>query len=183
MNSTKTLSQNLKLVANFCRRNKRLVMALLVVIPTVLVSACSSDDHYSSKNMSGRIDKQLGKLHDELNITSAQTPEWERFATTVRVEAQASAERFRNLHDNSSSGQTLTAIDRMERMQNMLEADANSKRSVIAASKSLYAVLSDSQKKTADRLMTDMHDDRAAKRHFWSSQMRSGASNQLASAH
>ncbi|MCX8501577.1 MAG: Spy/CpxP family protein refolding chaperone [Alphaproteobacteria bacterium] len=183
MNSTKILSQNLKLVANFCRRNKPLVMALLVVIPTLLVSACSSDDHYSSKNMSGRVGSQLAKLHDELNITSSQTPEWERFATTVRVEAQASAERFRNLHDNSSDGQSLTAIDRMERVQNMLEADANSKRSVIAAAKSLYAVLSDSQKKTADRLMTDMHDDWASKRHFWSSEMHSPAAHQLASAY
>lgn len=98
------------------------------------------------------IEGHLAFLKVELHITDAQAPQWTAFADAVRAQATAMQTAMQAM---PLPGGPLTAPDRMERHVTSLAARLDAMKAILAATKPLYAVLSDEQKKTADELLAD----------------------------
>ncbi|MDI9409382.1 MAG: Spy/CpxP family protein refolding chaperone [Candidatus Pacebacteria bacterium] len=130
------------------------VLTLVLVLP--VLSGCNpfDDDRDMSKTFSQQVDKRLASLRDRLKITAEQTPQWDKFAATVKTEGQTVADRHRDLMRKSKSDSTTgTAIDHLEGFQTMMEANMISMNRVIESAKPLYAVLNPEQKKLADKMV------------------------------
>lgn len=99
-----------------------------------------------------RIDARLAYAKAALKITPAQEAQWNALADVLRKQAKAMDEQFaqrRNTRD-----QQLSAIDRLQRRQEMMSAASARATEVLEAAKPLYAVLNDEQKKEADALLS-----------------------------
>ena len=108
------------------------------------------------KMPSERAEARLAYLWRELGITSAQEPQWNAFADTLRKQA---AERDKRVQEwraqaaQRTEREKLTAVARLERKQQRLIAAAASMNELLAVQKPLYAALSDEQKQIADKVM------------------------------
>lgn len=97
---------------------------------------------------SDRIDGRIAFLRAELRITPAQTAAW----TDVENALRANAKRVADMQPASGQGAT-SALDRADQQERMLALRLDVLRALKPAYAKLYAVLDDSQKKTADELM------------------------------
>jgi hypothetical protein len=102
--------------------------------------------------MADHVEGRIAFLKAELKITDAQLPQWNAYADALRSNAQ----RMTNMRDmQSQSGQpnTMSAPDRLERMEKMMTTMVEALRTTKTALGPLYAVLNDEQKKVADALL------------------------------
>jgi hypothetical protein len=98
------------------------------------------------------IEGQIAYYKAELKITDAQAPQWNAFADALR----SNATRLRQavMQGRESQG-VVSAPEQMERRIAMLTELREAMQAMLAASRPLYAVLSDEQKKLADDLMAE----------------------------
>jgi hypothetical protein len=96
------------------------------------------------------IEGRIAFLKAELAVTDAQTPQWSAFADALRVGAKAMRESMTNM---MQTGRLPNAADRTDAMVKMMTVRLESMKSIAAAEKALYAVLTDAQKETADDLL------------------------------
>jgi LTXXQ motif family protein len=106
-----------------------------------------------------RIDARLAYLKTALKITPSQDKQWNTLAAVLRRQAQdADAKIQQRRQERDAQGQTQqtppSAIERLERRQQMLADAAKRNNAILTAAKPLYASLSDEQKQTADELLT-----------------------------
>ena len=99
-----------------------------------------------------RIEGTLAFYCAELRITDAQQPQWNAFADAVRAAAGTLKQAMVRAMQESGP---VPASAQMERRIAVLTAQAEALRSVQAAARPLYAVLSDEQKRAADTLMAE----------------------------
>lgn len=97
-----------------------------------------------------RIEGRIAFLHAELRITDAQMPTWNEFANVLR----ANAKRVDDAQKADSQRPNSSAVDRLDNQERWLTVRLESVRALKAAYAKLYTVLDDSQKKTADQLVT-----------------------------
>ena len=96
-----------------------------------------------------RIEGRIAFMKTELKITDAQNPAWTGYAEILRVEAKAMAARRGAMMAGAEPASASDRADqRVKRMADQLEAAKAS----AGALRSLYAVLDEAQKKTADEL-------------------------------
>ncbi len=101
-----------------------------------------------------RIEARLAYLKTALKITSAQQPQWDAFANVLRKQAGNMESRMKAWHAKmGQQREHVTAIDRLERRQEMLASASQSLQEVLAAAKPLYAALSPEQQQIADQLL------------------------------
>jgi hypothetical protein len=100
-----------------------------------------------------RIDARLAYAKAALKITPAQEAQWNALADVLRKHAKAMDEQIAQRR-NQPRDQSLSAIDRLQRRQDMMAAASTRANEVLEAAKPLYAVLSDEQKKDADALLS-----------------------------
>jgi hypothetical protein len=104
---------------------------------------------------SERVEARLAEAKTKLKITSAQEAQWNAFADVTRRHAKAADEQIKAMRDGKESqGKRLTAVERLERRQQMAAAHSQRLTEVIAAAKPLYAALSAEQKAIADDMLT-----------------------------
>lgn len=100
--------------------------------------------------MGAMVAGRLAYLKSELKVSDTQTEAWERYADAVKSRVETMKGMRQTMMSAMQDG---NAVDRMEAriagMQAMLEA----MKAIAPATEALYAVLSDSQKKTADQLI------------------------------
>ena len=102
------------------------------------------------------IEGRIAFLKAELKVTDIQMPQWNAFADTLRASAQRTREmRTTMMHGGmmGHGGAAISAPDRMDRMEKMMTAMADTLKTTKASLTTLYAVLTDDQKKTADQLV------------------------------
>lgn len=121
-------------------------------------TAGQKDEHHHWMLPSERVEPRLAYLKTALKITDAQSKQWNAFADVLRKQAKerdakVEAMRAQFEADKDKPRPELTVIDRMERREKMMTDAAASLSDVLAATKPLYAVLSDDQKQTADELL------------------------------
>ncbi|MDQ2763028.1 MAG: Spy/CpxP family protein refolding chaperone [Pseudomonadota bacterium] len=99
---------------------------------------------------SEHVEGRIAFLKAELGITEAQLPQWDAFADALR----GSAKTMRTaMMGTMQAGMPTTAPAKIDTMVAMMTVRLDALKMTAAAEKSLYAVLTDAQKKTADELM------------------------------
>jgi hypothetical protein len=98
---------------------------------------------------SERVEGRIAFLKTELGITDAQLPQWNAFADALRN----SAKRMHMAMDNMQGGMPMNLPAKLDAMTAMMTARLDALKTTAAATKSLYSVLTDAQKKTADELV------------------------------
>jgi hypothetical protein len=99
---------------------------------------------------SEHVEGRIAFLKAELGITEAQLPQWEAFADALR----GSAKTMRTaMMGTMQAGMPTTAPAKIDTMVAMMTVRLDALKMTAAAEKSLYTVLTDAQKKTADELM------------------------------
>jgi hypothetical protein len=94
---------------------------------------------------------RIAFLKTELKITDAQTPQWNAFADALR----ANAKTHQAMHEQMTKGGMPSSWpERLTFQQKALSARLDGLKALEAAAKPLYAVLTDDQKKLADRLLS-----------------------------
>jgi hypothetical protein len=96
------------------------------------------------------VEGRVAYLKAELGITDAQLPQWNAFADAMRNGAKTMQS---TMAANMGQGMPATAPARSDVMIAMMTARLEAMKSSAAASKALYAVLTDAQKKIADDLL------------------------------
>jgi periplasmic protein CpxP/Spy len=91
-------------------------------------------------------------LHDRLRITPDQEPLWDTVAQVIRSNAQDTAPLLRERLRAKTSG---SALDVLHSYEALGEAQLDSLKQFIAAFDSLYASVSESQKKIADAILRE----------------------------
>ncbi|MDB5978963.1 MAG: hypothetical protein JWR07_5723 [Nevskia sp.] len=93
------------------------------------------------------VEKRISDLHTQLKITDQQSTQWAAFADTMRDNAKKTDEA---LKDRSQKIATLNADDAMKSYAALAQMHADNMQKMVTAFTSLYGVLSDEQKQTAD---------------------------------
>jgi len=102
-------------------------------------------------------------LKAELKITDAELPAWNALADAMRADSAESEQLHQAAHD--ARGKPMTAVDRLDLREHMLQNAAAHVAKIDAAFKPLYASLSDEQKQAADELFASHHDHLGGHRH------------------
>ena len=101
------------------------------------------------------VEGHLAFLKTRLQITDAQTPLWNAYEDAVRA-TMAAREEARPAPPNSQGGQQApppTALERLNRQQQMLAAQTQHLQTLSSALQPLYAALSAEQREIADRIL------------------------------
>jgi hypothetical protein len=98
--------------------------------------------------MASHIEGRLAFVKTELKITEAQESLWNTYAAAARESANTMLARCTTMMGQS----TLSLPDRLEQNEQLMAAQLDSMRAMNKVIKPLYAVLSDTQKKSADQL-------------------------------
>ena len=96
------------------------------------------------------LEGRIAFLKAELAVTDAQAAQWNAFADAYRENAKAMRDSMAGI---TQADQPANAADRSDAMVTMMSAHVDSLKAIAAAEKALYAVLTDSQKATADELL------------------------------
>jgi hypothetical protein len=95
------------------------------------------------------VQQRIDALKSRLGITAAQEPAWDAFAATMRDNAAKSDALFAQ---RTASAATMNAVDNMHSYAAITLAYAEDTEKLASAFDTLYASLTDAQKKTADEL-------------------------------
>jgi protein CpxP len=117
---------------------------------------------------SERVEARLAYIRTALKITDAQQPQWDAFANVLRKhakDAEARIQKRREMHAQHGGVEHAertrpTAIERMERRQQILASASTRLNEVLEAGKPLYAALSPEQQQIADRLLASRGEGR-----------------------
>ena len=138
-------------------------LALAAAAPLAAAQATSAPEasqHHPAQGKrefrmpSERVEARLVEAKTKLKITAAQEAQWNAFADVTRRQAKAADERIKAMRDGQRSQERLTAVQRLERRQQMAAAHAQHLSEIVAAAKPLYAALSTEQKAIADEMLT-----------------------------
>ena len=98
------------------------------------------------------IEGRIAFLKAEIGITQSQSARWTAFADALRADAAA----MRKAHAAAApADRLLSAPDRLDAAVQRVSAHLDGMKTLLAAEKPLYAVLSGEQKKIADELLLD----------------------------
>ncbi len=98
--------------------------------------------------MEQRAQRHLAALKAELKITDGQAKAWDDFAAAVTAAAKAMTEQRKAMMEKAG---TATLPQRLDLHEAMLASHLEQLRKTKAAASALYAVLSDDQKRVADK--------------------------------
>jgi hypothetical protein len=98
-----------------------------------------------------RVEGRIAFLRTELKITEAQTGAWDAFAESLRANAKKLGEVRGAMMARMNAAQQ--APGRLGLQEQWLAARLEGTRAMLAAVTTLYAVLSDDQKKTANEIL------------------------------
>jgi hypothetical protein len=94
-----------------------------------------------------QVEARIKSLHDQLQITPAQEAQWGVVAQSMRD----SASKINALiQQRAQSAKTMGAVDDLQSYQAIAQAHADGLSSLVPAFDTLYASMSDAQKKNAD---------------------------------
>ncbi len=96
------------------------------------------------------VEAQLGNIKKRLNITAAQQPQFDEFATVVKQNAQA----MEALMQKAAQGAEKSAVDGLRTAASFAQTEADNLKRLVPALELLYASLTDQQKRTADQLFS-----------------------------
>jgi len=103
----------------------------------------------SAANPEDRVEARIKQLHAQLHITPAQESQWNQVAQVMRDNAASIGGLIRQRQQNAKQ---FTAVDDLKNYEAIADAHDKGLEKLVPAFETLYASLSDAQKKSADRL-------------------------------
>jgi periplasmic protein CpxP/Spy len=98
-----------------------------------------------------RVEARIKSLHDQLKITADQEAQWSAVAEVMRGNAKAISDL---VVERAKNAKTMTAIDDLRSYRVLAEAHVAGVKKLIPAFETLYAAMSDAQKKNADTVFS-----------------------------
>jgi periplasmic protein CpxP/Spy len=95
------------------------------------------------------VEQQVTDLHDELNITDAESTQWNAYAQVMRDNAERTGQALKDRHQKMEG---MNADDSMKSYAQLAQLNADNMQKLSSAFSALYSVLSPEQKQTADEL-------------------------------
>ncbi len=111
------------------------------------------------------VERHIRDLHRELQITQAQEPQWEQFATVMRDNAKAMSD---SLDQRAQQIGGMTAVDDMTSYAQLAEQRSQDLVKLAGAFQTLYGTFSPQQKQNADQLFrrqAETHAEKPAAKH------------------
>jgi len=93
------------------------------------------------------VEARIKSLHKALQITAAQEPQWQAVADLMRDNTKTTRAL---VEEREAKAKTMNAIDDLRAYEAIVDAHAAGVKKLMAAFETLYASLSDAQKKKAD---------------------------------
>jgi hypothetical protein len=97
------------------------------------------------------VEKHIKELHATLKITSAEEPQWNEVAQTMRENAR---DLDRAIDKRDANVANATAIDDLNAYADIAQAHANGVKKLASAFAGLYSAMSDGQKKEANEVFS-----------------------------
>lgn len=107
----------------------------------------STKDH--GQKHADAVERRIADLHAQLKITDQQGKQWDAFAQTMRDNARAADQAFR---DRAQKLSTMNAVDAMKSYADLTQTHADNMKKLASSFSDLYAVLSPDQKQIADTM-------------------------------
>jgi hypothetical protein len=104
---------------------------------------------HPGESMESLVDRRIADLHSKLHITSQQSQQWDQFTHVMRDNAKGLDGLYKARAANISG---MSAVDNMQSYAQIEQRRAQDVEKLVPAFQTLYASLSDQQKKTADQL-------------------------------
>ena len=92
-----------------------------------------------------QLELRIKDLHNRLQITPAQEPQWTAFTTVMRANAARMGEMYQ-----SGNPQTMTAMDTLRHYAKIAQAHSEEITNLVAPFKALYDSMTPAQQKIAD---------------------------------
>jgi hypothetical protein len=112
-----------------------------------------------SKEALQRMEQHNKQLHDELGITSAEQPQWDKFAQTMRDNAAGMSQA---LSERGAKIMSMNADENMKSYAEVAQVHADNMKKAAAAFDALYNDLTPQQKQTADAVFRNHMATKAA---------------------
>lgn len=109
----------------------------------------------------GRVDQRAAQMHRRLQITPDQEPAWRAFAQAMHDNAASADQAYRQ---HAAHVATMSAVENLRVFARIEQARAQGLQAMLASFESLYGVLSDEQKKTADAIFRRQEERMAQRR-------------------
>ena len=122
-------------------------LAAATLLGAVLFTLPSAAMAQAAKASPATVEARIKSLHDALQISPAQEPQWQAVAAAMRDNALTTSTL---VAERVAKAKTMTAIDDLHSYEAIADAHAAGVKKLTAAFEPLYAALSDAQKKTAD---------------------------------
>ena len=107
-----------------------------------------------------RVDQRITAMHEKLKITPAEQSDWDAFAEVMRSNMTSIDQAYQQ---RRASVSTMSAPENMRNFAQIEQERAQGIQKLAASFQTLYDVMSDDQKKTADSLFR--HYDQSAASH------------------
>ncbi len=125
-----------------------ILAAVLCTLPSAAMAQASPAPAPAAKTTrADLVEARIKSLHDALAITAAQEPQWQAVAEVMRDNAKTTRALIR---ERLAKAKTMTAVDDLRSYGAIADAHAAGVKKLTAAFETLYASLSDAQKKQAD---------------------------------
>jgi protein CpxP len=103
----------------------------------------------SGDTMQTLVEKRITQLHSRLKITDAQGPQWDQFTQVMRANARDLDQSYQARAGKLAS---MTAPENMQSFADLSQQRAQDMEKLVPAFQTLYASLSDDQKRAADQM-------------------------------
>jgi hypothetical protein len=98
------------------------------------------------------VEARIKDLHDKLQITDAQSAQWNDVAQAMRDNAKTHEEMIKEMRKNEK---TMSAADDLNAYAKLAQAHADGVQKLAAAFNTLYGQMSPAQKKAADAVFRE----------------------------
>jgi hypothetical protein len=106
-----------------------------------------------------KVEAHIKRLHDQLKITTAETDQWNAVAQIMRDNEKKLADLVQSRAKNAPK---MSAIDNLRTYEEIADAHEDALKRLVPAFETLYASMSDAQKKNADQIFRQRIQSRAA---------------------
>ena len=114
----------------------------------------ASKKHAGEASEARKVENHISQLRDELQITPAEEPQWDRVAKTMRENAE---EIDQAIDKRDATINTATAVQNLNSYADVVQAHAAAVKKLADSFSALYAEMTDSQKKMADEIFAHRH--------------------------
>jgi periplasmic protein CpxP/Spy len=117
--------------------------------PPAATSSPMAGHAVPGKNAKERVERRIKELHSQLQITPAEEPQWNEFASVMRENARDMDQAFMQ---RTQQFATMNAVQNMQSYEQLAEAHAQNVQKLVPAFQKLYDAMPDQQKRLADQV-------------------------------